>query len=880
MTNHKTLLLLIACFLHLTGLAQNGYFQQEVDYTIDVTLHDPQHTLDGHISIQYHNNSPDTLSSIWINCPPNAFKNDRTAFSEQLLDKGRTDFYFSDKEQRGYINRLAFRVDGLDAEMEDHPQYIDIVRVILPRPLPPGGTATLITPFHVQLPYNFSGDGYLGSSYQITQWYPKPAVFDNHGWHPMPYLDGNAPYSEFGSYDVHITVPPKFIVAATAGLKDTATGEGTKTFHYYENNANDFTWFADRRFLVDHDILLLPSGRMVDVYAYYTRAAAKSWKSAVRDIKRSILFHSALIGEYPCKTATIVQAPADSVINPESLDLAIDDQIGKKWFSGIMGPDERTYPWLVEGLNTYYSKRYKTTYYGPSRHESHGCLNTLIVEKKDQPISTTTEDFNNENFFAITHTKAAIWTKMLQDSLGIPLFDSSMREYFRQWQFKHPYPGDFKTTVTNTSDRNLDSLFSLLNKKGSLSSLPRRKAYVGMGEFCRRSDSIKLIPIIPFMVAFNDYDHFMVGALVSNINNQPPSRLQFFALPLYATVSHRVNGTGGLFYPIYPDHGLQQIQLGIGVSRYSTNNATDSNGHTIFGGFYKFTPSVRIVFPEKDIHSTQELALEWKTYLIGENQLDHYVLKTSDSFYYPTAGKYGFRYLNQLSFEIRDRRVLYPYNATLQLQQASNFYRINFTGNYFFNYARGGGLDLRLFGAKFGYLGSGENSADITRFEPKLTVVRGDEDYTYDNFFVGRSEFTGLASQQIMNRDGDIHLRTDLFQGLQGRSENWVASMNLRTTLPRQIIPKWLPVKLFLDVGTYAEAWSDTPPTSHFLYAGGFELDFFHDVVRIYAPLVFSSDFSNQLRTVPDQDSFWKKISFSIDLRNIDFRKHYGITPL
>ena len=870
MTNHKTLSLLIACLLHLTGMAQHAYFQQQVNYTIDVTLHDPQHTLDGAIGIQYHNNSPDTLTYIWIHCPPNAFKNDRTAFSEQLLVNGRIDFYFSDKQQRGYMNRIAFKVDGVDAAMEDHPQYIDIIKIILPRPLPPGGTTTLTTPFHVQLPYDFSRIGYKGASYQLTQWYPKPAVYDAHGWHPMPYLDQDGSYSEFGSYDVHITVPPKFIVAAYATLQDSVAGQTQKTYHYYEDHICDFAWFADRRLRTDYDTLRLPSGRTIDVYAYYTRAAGKSWKNAASYIKRAIRFRSTLIGEYPYQSATIVQSPADSVISPEFLDLTIDRQIGRQWFSGILGPDERTYPWLVEGLNTYYNKRYKNLYYGPDKHEPHRSLYTLFVEKKDQPISTTAEDFNDENYFAITHTKTAIWTRMLEDTLGTPVFDSSMHEYFRQWQFKHPNPTDFKTAITGAGHRNLDRIFSLLDKKGPLSPLPHRKEY---------------IPLIIPMFAFNDYDHFMVGAIISNINNLPPSRLQFFAVPLYGTVSHRLDGTGGIFYSIYPDHGLQQIQLGIGASRYSTGSATDSSGHKLFGGFYKFTPYVRVVFPQKNVHSTQELALEWKTYLIGENQLDHYVLKTTDSFYYPTPGKYSFRYLNQLSFGIRDRRVLYPYKATLQLQQASSFYRIDFTGNYFFNYAKGGGLDLRLFGAKFGYLGSGASSAGITRFEPKLTAVRGDEDYTYDNFFIGRSEFTGLASQQMMDRDGDVKMRTDLFQGLQGRSDNWVASLNLRTTLPRQIVPQWLPLKLFFDAGTYAEAWGTNPPTSHFLYAGGFELDLFYDVVHIYAPLVYSSDFSNQLKTVPDQNSFGKKISFSIDLRNIDLHnidlhKHFGNIPL
>jgi hypothetical protein len=255
------------------------------------------------------------------------------------------------------------------------------------------------------------------------------------------------------------------------------------------------------------------------------------------------------------------------------------------------------------------------------------------------------------------------------------------------------------------------------------------------------------------------------------------------------------------------------------------------------------------------------------------------VLKTTDSFYYPVPGKYDFRYLNQLSFDIRDTRVLYPYHVRLQVQQAASWYRLNGSADYFLNYEKGGGLDIRFFAAKFGFLGSHSPTADFSRFEPKLTALRGNEDYTYSSFFIGRSEFTGGASQQILLRDGDLKLRTDLFQGLQGRSDNWVASINLRSTLPRAIVPAWLPLRLFLDAGTYAEAWGNSPPTSHFLYTGGFELAVIHDVVRIFLPLVYSNDFSSQLKTVPEQNTFWKRISFSIDLQNIDFRKLFGTTP-
>lgn len=168
----KKIVLLAACYWFCTGgisFAQQNYWQQEVHYTIDVSLNDIEHTLDGVIKIQYINHSPDTLYFIWFHLWPNAYKNDQTAFSDQLLENHRTDFYFSDKEQRGYINHLDFRVNGIEAKMEDHPRYIDIIKVVLPQPLAPGAQIELTSPFHEKIPFNFSRGNHVSQAYQITQ---------------------------------------------------------------------------------------------------------------------------------------------------------------------------------------------------------------------------------------------------------------------------------------------------------------------------------------------------------------------------------------------------------------------------------------------------------------------------------------------------------------------------------------------------------------------------------------------------------------------------------------------------------------------------------------------------------------------------------------
>jgi hypothetical protein len=897
------------------AVGAQSYWQQQVDYTIDVSLNHAEKSLDGFIRMKYTNNSPDTLNFIWIHCWPNAYKNDQTAFSEQLLTNGRTDFYFADKEKRGYINRLDFRVDDQEAKMEDHPLYIDIIKVLLPKPLPPGSQITLTTPFHEKLPYNFSRGGWTlttpqqprhafgkpparpaappVTSYQITQWYPKPAVYDREGWHPMPYLDQGEFYSEFGSFDVRITVPNELVVAATGEIRDTThPTERTKTLHYKQDRIHDFAWFADPGFQTEHDTLQLPSGRIIDVYSYYTPAAPQGWKGSTGFIKDAIRFRSALIGEYPYNTVTAVQTkmgstggmeyPTITAINSpgpaRDVDLTIEHEIGHNWFYGILGTNERRYPWMDEGINTYYDNRYEAAKYPPDDDINLPSFYTSALRKTDQPISTPSADFTEENYFNIAYTKTGNWMKMLEDSLGTTLFDRCMQQYFQVWRFRHPYPADLKNTLTQESHRSLDGLFLLLDKKGALPPLPaHRKLKPALLFSTNNSDKIHYLGLSP-AVGYNHYDHFMAGVLIHNFN-LPPNPIQFFLAPLYATGSKQLNGTAGLIASLYPDHGLQKIQGLLGIQRYSSMEGTDSNGNRITGGYYKVTPGIRIVFPKAFPRSTLEKTFEWKTYLIGEKDLDNYVQKSADSLYYPLKGKYSFRYINQLTFDLRDTRTLYPYNVRLQLQQADSWYRLNLTANYFFNYEKGGGLDVRVFGAKFGYLGARSPTQDLSRFEPKLTALRGNEDYTYNGFFIGRNEFTGGASQQVLMRDGDLKIRTDLFQGLQGRSDNWVASVNLRTTLPRAIAPEWFPLRIFFDAGTYAQAWQNNPPTSHFLYTGGLELSFIHDVVRIFAPIVYSKDFSTQLKTVADQNTFGKRISFSIDLQNIDFRKLIGFSP-
>jgi hypothetical protein len=980
-------LLLLYCKLATVNCQLTPYWQQQVNYTIDVSLNDIEHTLDGFTKIQYTNRSPDTLSFIWFHVWPNAYKNDQTAFSEQLLQNGRTDFYFSGKDEKGYINRLDFRVDGEEAAMQDHPLYIDVIKIILPHPLPPGKQIEITTPFHEKLPLNFSRGGHIGQSYQITQWYPKPAVYDHKGWHEMPYLDQGEFYSEFGNFNVRITLPENYVVAATGELQNedekkwllevnkgqdtrhkvqetkpriqntkNKAGSGklqnqiltgltppsakqTKTLVYKQNNIHDFAWFADKRFTVDYDTVQLPSGRIINAYSFYLPSENTTWKNSTHYIKDAVGFRSALIGEYPYNTISVVEGhsgtlkgmeyPTISIISSampgRELDMLIEHEVGHNWFYAALGSNERSYPWMDEGMDTYYDKRYqeaKSNGQNPmakaqaTRHKAQEGKNTnteiqnsntddswlhkkmtddkeklfvdiITKEKTDQPIATGSEYFSATNYGLVVYEKAALWMKQLEASLGTRMFDSCMRRYFNDWQFKHPYPEDFKAVVEQISGQKSAGQFALLDKKGPLTPFDQHKKIKPVFLFStRNTDKVTYINIAPG-IGYNMYDKLMIGAIIHNFN-LPSNNFQFLLAPLYATGSKQLNGLGAVGYSWHPDNHFKKIEAGISFERFSTKQSLDTNGKKIFENFYKIVPSLQFYF-NHDPRSTITSWLDIRTYLIGEKKFNKFgiIAGGDSSVIFPVTEKNSTRYINQLSFNVDNARTLYPYDYQVQVQQGESFYRINLAGNYFFNYAKGGGMKVRVFAAKFGYIG-GQNP-DAAQYQPKLLAANGQDDYTYSNYFLGRTAATnnpgkpvsnaGIGAQQVMIRDGGLKLRMDLFDFVQGRSENWVAALNFNSTLPKNLLPAKLPLSVFFDIGTYAEGWQNNPPTSKFLYTGGLQLTLFKKILNIYAPLIYSKDFKDQLKTLGKDNTFWKRLTFSIDIQNIHFRKIFGNIP-
>lgn len=501
-----------------SGNAQSPYFQQEVNCKIQTTLNDREHTLTGEIEIEYINRSPDTLTFIYFHLWPNAYRDQTSAFARQKLRTGSTRFYFSDEPEKGNIRDLHFQVDGAIAPLVFEAP--DIARLVLPNPLKPGQKAMIHTPFTLKIPASFSRLGHVGQSYQITQWYPKPAVYDRAGWHPMPYLDMGEFYSEFGRYEVSVTLPANYIVGATGQLQNPAEVEflqqkaasdarylaglsdepakkmqdtfpvsspTTKTLHFVAENVHDFAWFADKRFRVAKSSVSLPSGRTVDTWVMFTKAEENLWKNAITYVDRAVKFYSELVGEYPYPHATAVQSalgagggmeyPMITVIglmgDARSLDQVITHEVGHNWFYGILAFNERDHVWMDEGLNSYYDHRYTETFYGPVdmdllpdllRGKSEMTVPELgylyqARRRQDQAPETPSDDFEPLNYWLGGYEKPARAFKMLEKYLGADRFDPIMQVFFRQWQYKHPQPEDLRRHLESQTGQQLDWLF-------------------------------------------------------------------------------------------------------------------------------------------------------------------------------------------------------------------------------------------------------------------------------------------------------------------------------------------------------------------------------------------------------------------------------------
>jgi len=932
------LVVLVAIWLPLQA-QQNKRWQQQVNYTLDVTLDDTLHQLTGLAQYDYHNNSNDTLRYIWFHIWPNAYKNDKTALVNQTIENGNTALYFAKENERGSITGLSFSVNNQPTGYEPHPTHIDIIKLILPQPILPHSSAIITTPFKVQLPNYFSRGGHIGQHYQITQWYPKPAVYDANGWHPMPYLDQGEFYSEFGNFKVAITLPNNYTVAASGNLRNATlldqlktigkqpaakqpamdthrallkkqkiksavnpyqlvpkSSQQQQTWEYELSNAHDFAWFASKSFIVNYDTLQL-ANKTIDVFTYYHPWELSQWQLSTKYAKQATRFYSEHIGHYPYLTVNVVSGPQNGSSGGmeyptitlitigeggQALDQVIAHEIGHNWWYGMLANNERNYAWLDESVNSYYEKRYMDRYYPTttttkfdakfaSTHIENALLQGMMRTQRDVPIATPAAQQSSLQYGLITYNKGAQWLTSVANTMGTHKFDSAIQNLFKSNCFQHLQPQDFfnalQSYFPNTSDTTWRNGIYV---SGNASSYQKLRATL-FANF-NQAATTQYINITP-VAGYNFYDGVLAGMAIHNYQLTMP-RFQFHVMPMLGTKSAALSGSGRVSYHWYRKR--YWLETSLSAFRFTTDNfKRPEDDVTLHQRTTRITPGIKITFYPSDARNTTRWWLQAKHFNLQEE-----VLNFSSGVAQLQRVQ---RSINRLAAGVYNKSALYPYSADMVIDQGDGFVRAALTGKYFFNYnSSKQGVHTRFFAGAFLYTQQKTLLQQFAtqRYHLNMTGPRGEEDYTYSGYFVGRNEFEGWQSQQMIERDGFFKVGTELFSNRAGQSDSWLMALNAGFDIPNaynplQVLPIKIPLRIFVDVGTYGEAWKDgNAGTGRFLYDAGIQVPLFGGIANVYIPIVYSKVFRDYYKSVFGNQQFAKSISFDIDLSKLQLHKN------
>ncbi|MBR9859280.1 M1 family metallopeptidase [bacterium] len=491
----KRFFLILLAFSFISAKAQiitQSDWQQHISYQIEVSLDDVNHTLKGKLNLVYTNNSPDTLASFYMHLWPNAYSSDKTALAKQLLGNGKTDMYYADDDERGGISGVNFFVNGDAVTWNYYQKQLDIAELKLNEPLLPGESLTLSTDFMVDIPLVFSRLGHDDQDYYITQWYPKPAVYDVNGWNPMPYLDQGEFYSEFGEFEVSVTLPENYVIAATGELQtesekefrqeriDNRFEEDTvppssstmKTVVFTAENVHDFAWFASKSFNIAKSEVEF-GGKTIETYVY-----AYEYSPRLLDpIATAIKHYSSHVGPYPYPHASVVVGELEAGGGMEypmitlcdmTLDEVIIHEVGHNWFYGVLGSNERVYPWMDESINSFYdgTAEERNKFSDGQDLAFSVFYKDAVLANESQPIGGHSADFTWNNYGIVVYGIGSGTFHHLREYLGQAVYDSAMHHYYEKWMFKHPLPGDMKQAFEESTGEDLSWFFNDIIAEG------------------------------------------------------------------------------------------------------------------------------------------------------------------------------------------------------------------------------------------------------------------------------------------------------------------------------------------------------------------------------------------------------------------------------
>jgi len=485
------------------GAPGPDYWQNRADYELRAQLDTTHKVLSATEVITYTNHSPDALTSLWIQLDQNQYRHDARAMAaDEEIRKEFTDGYSLDE--------VAIEVDGRRSKA-DYVVSDARMQIRLPKAVPPaGGKIRVHIRYHYTIPGVFGGrtswtTTKKGEIYDIAQWYPRMAVYDDlHGWDTLPYLAQEF-YLEYGTFDYSVTVPWDMLVAGSGALQNpeqvlTATQRarlaqartsdktitirsaaeigdaasrptqhGTQTWRFHMDNTRDVVFSASPAFIWDAARIQLPENGSAIAMSFYPSESAgdEAWGRSTEYLKHSVEDFSRRWFPYPYPVAVNVAGGSSGMEYPGVLFDGIEDkgkelfwitahEIGHTWFPMIVGFNERRNAWMDEGFNTfidvYESDTFGNGVYGPKRDSEYapGGGNPVdeilpLLADPAAPIILTRADAILEKYrHPVTYFKSALGLILLREQiLGPERFDWAFRRFIRDWAFHHPAPSDF-----------------------------------------------------------------------------------------------------------------------------------------------------------------------------------------------------------------------------------------------------------------------------------------------------------------------------------------------------------------------------------------------------------------------------------------------------
>ncbi len=484
-----------------SGRPGAGYWQQRVDYVLEARIATDTHVLNGSGTIRYQNNSPDELPFVWLKLDANLC--DQHSLSAELnvppLRFGDAVFDFSCQGGNGMTLERV--------ESGRRPLSYDvlgtIVRVDLPQPLASGEALELTLVWYWTLPeYGYGRMGRDGTLYEIAQWYPRVAVYDDmSGWNVEPFLGAVEFYQEYGDFSVTLTVPAGYMVAATgmidnpdevlssaqrerlARARNSNTAvpiitreealaarqnrmNGTKTWRFSAENVRDFAFAMAPDFRWDASSW---DGTLIQTFY---RPEANLWEEANRMAWVTIKHFSENLARYPWPQATTVAGPIEGMEYPmltfvpvgtsrEELYWVLTHEFGHEWFPMLVNSKERVHPWMDEGFNTFVNIASVQEYFMGEAYADTIDQQPLhlypihSILGQEQAMALPPDE--QHDLYWVAYFKPALMLHLLRSEvMGAELFDRAFSEYTQAWSFKHPYPADFFRFMENASGMDLD----------------------------------------------------------------------------------------------------------------------------------------------------------------------------------------------------------------------------------------------------------------------------------------------------------------------------------------------------------------------------------------------------------------------------------------